>query len=417
MNSSAINVLAVPLIGVRKMVAAVFMLAVFVCAHAQEPWQASIVASCGQSPQSINRIVVLGDTLIAATTACGPLQSVDGGLSWGPHPAGPLRDTATLEPQPMYSVIVWNGNLWASFGDEGVFLLRDGTWLHVPGIPPAVIVRVLEHDTATGILYAGSQAYGLYAFDESIQEFVRLRDVDLFESTTVNVFANTRRGFMMGTAKNGLVRIGGTNKPYQTDNRGFPFDPISTHAIVESADGWQVANTLPFSVAGGMYVRGPGSEVWKLFNDGIDKYLAFAFDVVASGRTFVLSTGYKSALGVFTWAAPQLEWLPWNDGLTDLEVSSLAVVTTSGGHHRIVAGTRSGRMFVRPEPTTSTSVSSATPPPSSKGHCVTMADIRAMGIDTMWFDLQGRRIEAPALRAGVAVMVAGGSRSLVFVTE
>jgi hypothetical protein len=362
-------------------------------------------------------MVVDGNTVIAASAACGPMYSTDGGFSWAPHRAGALLDATTQEPLAMYAVGLWNNQLWASFGNQGVYVFGDSAWKHVAGIPQPAIVRVLERDTATGVIYAGTQAAGLYAFDAATDSFVRLPDVSPDTALTIAAFASTRRGFLAATSLHGLQIVHGKGSVYQSDNRGFPFEPISTNAIVESASGWQVSNTLPFAVAGGMYVRGPGSDVWKLFNDGIDDYLTFAFDIVASNQRFILSAGYKAALGLFTWQPPELTWTPWNEGLDDLEVSALAVVAGGEGPSHIVAGTRSGHIFIRPVPTINTSVANPYPTNTHRGHCVTRQDLQRMAGDVQLFDLQGRHVDAFFVGSGVAIVIANGKRQMVFVTD
>lgn len=403
---------------VRLVLASVVMPAVCVCAvAAQEPWTSVLVVPCRQPVGMVNRMIVDDGDLLAATTSCGPMVSTDGGRRWEPHPAGPVVDSATREPLAMYSIARWNGLLWGAFGNHGVFVYRDGVWMHVPGIPPNTIVRALDRDSNTGVIYAGTQGGGLYAFDSTRVTFERMPEISPFDPITVNVFANTRRGFVMGTSLHGLQTIRGDSAVYHSDNRGFPFEPISTHAIVESQSGWQVSNTLPFAVAGGMYVRGPASDVWKVFNDGIDKYLAFAFDIVAAGEYFILSTGYKAALGVYVWAPPQLEWRPWNQGLLDLEVSALAVVRDHSGARTIVAGTRSGAVFVRPAPEAGTRVEPEMDAPTTTGAVIHRNQLMPLNSGARLYDVRGCQIDPAAATSGIAILVANGTRTLVYLID
>jgi len=386
----------------------------------EELWWNTAVLGCAGNVGDVVVIKRFGESLIAGTTRCGLLVSKNGGLGWEEHPAGGVYSEESTEPLPIQDIAEFNGELVVAAGDQGVFRLMGAVWQRINGMPVPLIARNLIVEPATNRLFVGTQLGGLYACSALDVEMHQVLDSLDGEPITINSLTTSSRGLHIGTSLAGLLYLDAEADTLIPDNQGFPFVPISTGKGTETIDGWQIVNTLAYSVAGGMYVRGPESVVWKIFNTGIDEHLAYAFALTTVGNTVILSAGYKSALGVFTWTPPALEWTTWNAGLSNYDVSSLATWPLSDGSLRILAGTRSGTIWIRSSTDIPVSVENRDEHEHEHNHertqILTASEVVNAYRDARFYDMRGTELQPP-LATGVVVCVFRSTQRLILITE
>ncbi len=266
----------------------------------------------GGRPPSIQALATTGGgTLYAGSFGFGVFFSDDYGETWESINSG-LGDRFILCLRADE-----NGTVYAGTVRGGVFRTReDGkTWESIKaGLKFAEVKSLLTHH---GLVYAGT-GRGVYQWDEAVREWSPVApglDQMLIGSL---VMTNTSQLFA-GTAGKGLYRIDATTHG-RWQKAGDPLvDPKEhlTHTYIRVMTVSPQHHLYVGTQDGGVYRSQDAGKTWKpigrsLPNDSIR-------GIVATRAALYVATGR----GMFKNNFQNSEWVPVNNGLTELSIQVL----------------------------------------------------------------------------------------------
>ncbi len=281
-----------------------------------------------------------------AGTGTGLFRSADGGATWTLLPTG-LRnlavDSMVIDPSSPSTLYAAAGN------GVGVLKSTDGgtTWaLMNDGLPTPFLRHLAIDPRSTSTLYAGTLDDGVFKTTDGglswnpinaglpLPLFVGAFAVSAASPSTLyvglpfaGVFKSTNGGSSWAEINNGLTNVG----HYVSALAVNPTSPSSVY-LASPPTGRPDTSAKIFSTTSG---GASWKELYALPNGSVQ---VFAIDP-GSPSTVYAGT---DVIGVLKSTDSGATWAPVNDGLTDLNVTSLAISPSAG---IVYAGTAFGGVF------------------------------------------------------------------------
>jgi len=315
-----------------------------------------------------------GDTMYA-TDGNAVYKSTDGGGSWtalGGASAGPgYRSVAALPGDLVYAShfagVIAGGKVYRSADggddweeDPGLsgypvdrFYISSEPRLYLEGQGPGVLRRddpagweqkshgmfnvfisALAADEGAGRVYAGTRHIGVHVSTDAGTTWQRAGSgIPVYEG--INALCVNVGGTVFGSGPYGGV--------YRSTDQGGTWDNV--HFVPATA---MACNEQ------GHVFAGYASQVWRS-TDGGDSWtpgslptVQFVADLAALGNTVFAATGAPGGFGskgVYRSTDGGATWAEYNNGLTDLDVTTIAVDPVAESPCRVTAGTKGSRIF------------------------------------------------------------------------
>lgn len=315
-----------------------------------------------------------GDSLWAATGS-GLYRSADNGDTWtAVHPI-PTAGFSGIAIAP-------NGDLYAAATSinsaigGGVFRSTDAgtTWTQEPGLPNVAHEAIVVSGSS---LFAGTAGPGVYRVDSAAASWTKA-DSGMANTHVFVLEQNAAGVFYAGTRYAGAFSSVDSGKTWTSIENGLPHDWINAIAVnplnndlylatnsltfrsTNDGTSWQqVRNNGATALAcntNGLILAGIGAQVSRSTNDGttwsgvnifpVSNIAGIAFGVpdsivyVATGN--INGTGGQ---GVYRSTDAGVSYAPFNDGLTNLNVTAIATSDRHGSCPAITAGTKGDGEF------------------------------------------------------------------------
>jgi photosystem II stability/assembly factor-like uncharacterized protein len=345
-------------------------------------WQLAATGLAGE----VNDIFIGALDEIFATTTSSVYKTTDNGATW----------VNLNPPNNGYnypSVVLSNGDIYAAFHGNisvggGVYRSTDGgaTWMQDSGLPPKAIGRLLS--TSSDMVFAGGLGYGVYRRISAMAG----RGMDWesknegLASTWVTSIAEdvTSGNLYAGTAHAQVFRSTDSGLTWQSAASGIPvYEWIYSLAVnfdgtvfvsgayngiyrsTDQGDSWTniypVAATALACNAQGHVFAGQGSRMYRSTSNGDSWTFATLAtvqnigDIAFDGDVVYAATGTPSGFGsqgVYRSPDNGSGWAAFNTGLTNLNVTSVAVgpeeppaLGKAGALCRIRCGTDGSGLF------------------------------------------------------------------------
>jgi photosystem II stability/assembly factor-like uncharacterized protein len=268
----------------------------------------------------------LNPATIYIATLEGIYKSTDSGKNWNACNTGlTSKDVTALAVHPQNSNMVFCGT-WG----KGVFKSADGgqTWQSAwgAGLTPLVNALLVQSKSDGAVIWVGTSD-GLYTSDNSgtswiqVQRFGRVMTVNSLENDVKKMVISIYAFGFYRTLDGGVV-WSATNTGTKTDSYGqeaaIDVDQVQSQA--------QVAYALTDRF--NLYKTTNGATTWQTIT--IPKHLllecvAFAVESIQPDQMWIASRSN----GIYRSTNGGANWSPFNSGLEDIEVKTMAAVTNS----------------------------------------------------------------------------------------
>ncbi len=275
-----------------------------------------------------------GDVYAAASSinnavGGGVFRSTDSGTSW--------TQESGLPNVPHFALLTSGTMIFAGTGGPGVYstgttTASSGAWVHRVNGMDNTHVYVLEEGTDSS-LYAGTRFAGIF----------KSTDAGITWSSASNGLPYDWINAIVVNRVNGNLFAATNNSKYRSTDHGASWQQV--HFVGATAMASNSHGHLFSGLGAGMYRSTDNGTSWSFM--GLDPSPNRIADIACAGETVYVATGVGSGFGtsrgVFRSTDNGGTWAQFNNGLTNLNVTTVSVGDTMSP--RIVCGTRGSGVF------------------------------------------------------------------------